>query len=244
MSGSSTPVSGKQERTMSSRLLTMKFMQRAAASASNRPCPSSSSVPASPIPDPNGHPAKRLKLSSPAPQSPGPNPSTPHSFHRLDDPSTPLAPDRSKDSTQQTYGGNAAETPWILNPSRAIETPGTPKSPWEDISPEEPAIGRRTFGNFKKKPTEKMAVPKAREDVESLSSGDQDDSYEHTDARVHEMTLQDVEGTRGKRRQIEENDWMDKINLKKLRSGGISASSSMRKPGSDAKAFRKDARKG
>jgi hypothetical protein len=185
MSGSNTPLGGKQEKAMSSRLLTMKvshlrrrisiadrctlqFMQRSAASASNQAPSASSPLPANFSRSPQEDSAKRQKLSS-IPQSPDPAALTPRSLYQSDDPTTPLPQGMGKAFTQ-CYGGNEAETPWILNTSRSIGTQEAPRSPLEGTSPPDAVIGRRTFGNFKKKTTENSAADRSKDD-DSLSSG-------------------------------------------------------------------------
>jgi hypothetical protein len=60
---------------------------------------------------------------------------------------------------------------------------------------------------------------------------------------MQRRTTQNVEKSRGKRRQDQDDDRRDKIKLKKMRSDGISASSGMRQSGFAGKKY-KDRRKG
>jgi hypothetical protein len=216
-------------------------MQRSAASASNRAPSASSPLPANFPQSPHEDSAKRQKLSSSIPQSPDPAALTPRSLYQSDDPTTPLPQGMGKAFTQ-CYGGNEAETPWILNTSSSTGTHEAPSSPVEDTSPPDGVIGRRTFGNFKKKTTEISAADRSKDDG-SLSSGDLDEDYEQHGERMQRRTTQNGEKPRGKRRQDQDDDRMDKIKLKKMRSGGISASSGMRQSGFAGKKY-KDKRKG
>jgi hypothetical protein len=288
MSGSNTPASGKQEKTMSSRLLTMKvseqarpkpgpwlsltrvppsqFMQRAAASGSNRSPSTPIHLPANSPRELNGHSAKRRKLSPSVPQSPDPVVSTPGSLYQSDESRTPLPQlqERSKSFTPLSYGGNAAETPWVLNiTSDSVATQQQeqeqPISPQEETLPQEPVLGRRTFGNFKKKSTTTTTTNTAKasskrkdedndndNDNESLSPGELDEDYEQYGERMHgrQPPSSSAEKSRSKRRKDQDDDRLDTINLKRLKSGGISAASGMRQPGFDARKYKRDKRKG
>lgn len=224
---------------MSSRLLTMKFMQRAAASEPKRTPLATPSLSASPHPVLDGHPAKRLKLSSPAPGSPDPNAMSPCSTYQSDGLSTPVVFDTSKTTTEQIHVGNADETFWILKSSRDTWLPDALRSPTQDTSAEETIIGRRTFGNFKKT-AEKMDITRDAGRDDSLSSGELGEDYEPATVRIPEAGID----SRRKRWQLEQDNRMDKINLKKVKSGGISASSSRRNRGPNAKKLTKDRHKG
>ena len=218
-------------------------MQKAAASDLSRTPSTSSPLPASPR-DLDGHSAKRQKISSSVPAFPSPNTSTPRSFYQSDDPSTPMSQEGNQSYTPQNYGGNAAETPWVLNILRSTDERHGPGSPLEYTSPPDRAIGRRRFGNFKKNSGEKKAKTRDGEPDGSLSSADSDEYHERYSERMSGATQQNGAKPTGKRRQDQDDDTMDKINLKKLRSGGISASSGMRQPGFDGRKYKKDKRKG
>ena len=217
-------------------------MQRAAASEPKRNPFAPSSLSTSPHPVLNGHPAKRVKLSSPASRSPDPNATSPYSPYQSDGPSTPVTFDISKTTTEQTHVGNADETFWILKSSRGTWLPDAPRSPTQDTSAEAPMIGRRTLGNFKKT-TEKMAITGEGERDDSLSSEDLAEDYEPAAGHIHEATSPDGMDSWRKRWHIEQDNRMDKINLKRVKSGGISASSNRRNARSDAKKPTKDRQK-
>lgn len=220
-------------------------MQRAAASASDRTPLKSSPLPASSPQDLGEQPAKRQKLSASVPQSPEINASSPCSSYGADDPSTPLTQGNTTSFTPQNYGGNEAESHWVLNTSRSTGIEGTPNSPPEDKWPQDTVIGRRTFGDFKKKSAKKAPIAsRGREDDGSPSSGNSDEDHEEYGERMYGGTMQNGGKSKGQRRQDRDDDRMDKINLKQLKSGGISASSGMRQPGFDGKKYNKDKRKG
>lgn len=219
-------------------------MQRAAASDLSRTPSTSSPLPASPR-DLDRHTAKRQKTSSSVPAFPSPNTSTPRSFYHSDDPGTPVSQEGNQSYMPQSYGENAAETPWVLNISRRTDEGHAPPSPpLEYTSPPDTAIGRRRFGNFKKKSSEKKAKTRDGEPDGSLSSADSDENYEQYSERMSGATQQNSAKPAGKRRHDQDDDKMDKINLKKRRSGGISASSGMRQPGFDGRKYGKDRWKG
>lgn len=220
-------------------------MQRAAASTSSPSSIASSPLPPSSPQDPNGRPAKQQKLFYSVSQSPDPNALTPRSFYSSDDTRTPLPQARNQSFTPQSYGGNAAETPWVLSTPRSTGTLDIPVSPSGDTSPPDAVVGRRTFGNFKKRtPGKAAAKNEQKEGDESLSSADSEDDYEQPSTRTNGRATQNGEKSKGKRRQNPDEYMMDKINLKKLKSGGISAVSGLRQGGYDGRKYRKDKRKG
>lgn len=258
-----------------SNTMATQFMQRAAASAPIRSPSTPASISANSPQEPNGNPAKRQKLSSPSvPQSPDCYVSTPGSPYTPDGLRTPLAQESTRPFNPQNYIGNAAETPWVLTTlsltqQQQQQQEGEPEPepeqhlfpPDEDPSfPLEPVLGRRTFGNFKKKATTSTTKPPAPkhddrdndDDASSLSSGELSEDYEQyaarTSTRRPPSTPDRARGNgnsnnknhkHNKRRDAKEDDsFLDKINLKKLQSGGISAAAGMRPP----RAF--DARRG
>ncbi|KAI9860914.1 MAG: hypothetical protein M1813_005593 [Trichoglossum hirsutum] len=179
MSGSQTPV-GKTPKTMSSRLLTMKFMQRAAASAS-------------PV-TPDESSPKRQKHSSPA------SPATPSS----DLQSVP-APQEVLDR----QAAEAGETRWALSfledgsvtgSHKGLRVVGTSFAGLDDpkaggLENEEQdgqawrsnsIVGRKSFGNFK--PTMKNVKESPQDDpspssnkVSDYETGSDDDSVKGDD---------------------------------------------------------------
>ncbi len=211
-------------------------MQRAAASDTNRTPSISSPLPASPQYD-GGHFAKRQKASSSIPAFPSPSPSVPRPFYQSDSPSTPVSQEKSQNYTSHHHGGNVTETPWVLHILRSTDERHDPSTPLEYTSPPDAVIGRRIFGNYKKKSAQKMARTEDGDPAGSLSSADSDENYEQYEKNYGAKPT-------GKRRQDQDDDKIDRIDLKKLKSGGISASSGMRQPGSDGRKYKKDKRKG
>jgi hypothetical protein len=220
-------------------------MQRAAASASSRKPLKSSPLPASHPQDLGQQSAKRQKFNASEPQSPDLNVSTPHSFSGVDDPGTPMTQQSTRSFTPYNYGGNEAESPWVLNTARNTDVEVIPDSPIQDAWLQEEVIGRRTFGNFKKKSTEKAPTPKrGKEKCGSLSPGNSDEDHEQYSEKMHGAMMQNGGKSKGKRRNDQDGERMDKINLKKLKSGGLSASSGMRQPGFGGKKNSRGKRKG
>ncbi|KAJ6107131.1 hypothetical protein N7523_008454 [Penicillium sp. IBT 18751x] len=139
---SSSPAGAKPEKTMSSRLLTMKFMQRAAATAVAKESQSGSE---------NGPPTpKRARLSTEA-QSPG-TPGTPQA--ELDAINAALKAEEDKRrAAAARQAAEAGETEWVLD----IPTASYPSQPMVvaadslDTEGDTPRGGRRSFGNFKRK---------------------------------------------------------------------------------------------
>ncbi|KAF7510545.1 hypothetical protein GJ744_006391 [Endocarpon pusillum] len=221
----------------------MKFMQRAAASDLGRTPSTSSPLPASPR-DFDGHSTKRQKISPSVPAFPNPNTSTPRSFYQSNDPSTPVSQEGNQSYMPQNYGGNAAETPWVLNVSQRTDEGHAPSSPLEYTSSPDTAIGRRRFGDFKMKSSEKKAKTRDGEPDGFLGSADSDENYEQYSERMSAAAQQNSAKPTGKRRQDQDDNKMHKTNLKKPRRGGISASSGMRQPRFDGRKYKKDKRKG
>ncbi|KAJ5500837.1 hypothetical protein N7463_008087 [Penicillium fimorum] len=143
MSGSSSPA-GKPEKTMSSNLLTMKFMRRAAAAKETQ----------SPSSDVSAHNSKRPRLSTEA-ESPRTS--------DMDAIAAALAAEEEK--RQQAIARAAAEageTQWVLN------VPATPRSTQQpmvlaadslDADDDTYSGGRRAYGNFKRKERKPQTTP-------------------------------------------------------------------------------------
>ncbi|CAI7600562.1 unnamed protein product [Penicillium glandicola] len=159
MAGSSSPA-GKPEKTMSSNLLTMKFMRRAAAAKETQ----SSSSEASP------HNSKRPRLSTEA-ESPRTS--------DMDAIAAALAAEEEK--RQQAVARAAAEageTHWVL------DVPATPQSTQQpmvlaadslDADDDSYSGGRRAYGNFKRKEGKSQTTPRKEGD-----EGGEDDEDEDT----------------------------------------------------------------
>lgn len=217
-------------------------MQRA-ASTPNRAVTISSPFSANISQHVNRHSATRQKFSASDPQTPDLNASSPYPSYHSDDPGTPLSPRSSnRGFTPVITYGNDAETPWVLDILGSFQHQVSSTSQPEDISPENPIIGRRTFGNFKKKTMQKVTPVKNGEN-DSFSSELSGEEGGRNGGKKDKNILQNGESMRGKRRQDRYDDQNDKISLKKLKTTGISASSSMRQPAFMGSKYKKDKRK-
>ncbi|EAW14908.1 uncharacterized protein ACLA_003200 [Aspergillus clavatus NRRL 1] len=145
------PSGSKPEKTMSSRLLTMKFMQRAAATAATKEASQPSSAAGSPKPI-----SKRQRLSTDGlSPSPGATPSS-----DLEAISAALAAEEEKRrEALARQAADAGESEWVLDYPGAVET-------GEEYAAEPLVIaadsldaddddlvngGRQAYGNFKRK---------------------------------------------------------------------------------------------
>ncbi|CEJ59892.1 hypothetical protein PMG11_08493 [Penicillium brasilianum] len=140
----STPAKA-ENKTMSSRLLTMKFMQRAAASAATK-------EPQSPAASDGKHTPKRPRLST-EPDSP----STPQSD--LEAIAAALAAEEEKRrEAMARQAAEAGESEWVLDVPAASYTPQPIVLSADSLDAEDdrPQGGRRGYGNFMRK---KSAVP-------------------------------------------------------------------------------------
>ncbi|KAJ6155872.1 hypothetical protein N7470_006438 [Penicillium chermesinum] len=137
----SSPVAAKPEKSMSNRLLTMKFMQRAAASSATR---EENASEASDGP----HTPKRPRLST-EPNSPA----TPQSD--LDAIAAAIAAEEEKRrSAIAQQAAAAGETEWVLDIPAATPTAPRPivvAAESLDTEHDGASGGRRAFGNFKRK---------------------------------------------------------------------------------------------
>jgi hypothetical protein len=220
-------------------------MQRAAASTSTRtpsqPSPLSANYP----PDFGQQPAKRQKLNAFEPQSPGFNVSTPDSLSGMDDPATPLMQQTARSSTSCYDGGNKAESPWVLHTARARDVGVIQDPPVEDAWLQDNVIGRRTFGKFQKKSAGKApTLSRGGDDDASLSSGNSDEDLEQYAEKMYGAMMQNSGKSKGRRTNAQDGEKMNKINLKQLKSDGLSASSALRKSGVSGKKHSKGKRKG
>lgn len=112
----------------------------------------------------------------------------------------------------------------------------------ETTSSQEDVVGRRTFGNFKKKTTEKVIATEDGDEGDSLGSGALDGDFEQHSSRMYGKISQNGVESISKRKKSPDNDRMDSIRLKKLKNGGISAASGMRQPRFDRRKYTKDKR--
>ncbi|KAJ5181340.1 hypothetical protein N7491_000892 [Penicillium cf. griseofulvum] len=170
MAGSSSPA-GKPEKTMSSNLLTMKFMRRAAAAKETQ----------SPSSDSSSHNSKRPRLSTEA-ESPRTS--------DMDAIAAALAAEEEK--RQQAVARAAAEageTHWVL------DVPSTPQSTQQpmvlaadslDADDDTYSGGRRAYGNFKRKERKPQTTP-------SKEGEDGEDEDDYDDEIINPSNPQEVE---------------------------------------------------
>lgn len=147
----STSSGSKPEKTMSSRLLTMKFMQRAAATAASKETPQTSSPEGSTTSTP-----KRPRLSSEGvSQSPGAAQSS-----DLEAISAALAAEEEKRREAiARQAADAGETEWVLDYSGAEDTANEYATQplvlaAESLDADDDDLvhgGRQAYGNFKRK---------------------------------------------------------------------------------------------
>ncbi|KAJ5366008.1 hypothetical protein N7517_008894 [Penicillium concentricum] len=157
MAGSSSPA-GKPEKTMSSNLLTMKFMRRAAAAKETQ----------SPSSDASSHNSKRPRLSTEA-ESPRTS--------DMDAIAAALAAEEEKrQEAVARAAAEAGETHWVLN------VPVTPQSTQQpmvlaadslDADDDTYSGGRRAYGNFKRKERKPQTTP-SKEGNEHGEDGEDD----------------------------------------------------------------------
>lgn len=170
MAGSSSPA-GKPEKTMSSNLLTMKFMRRAAAAKETQ----------SPSSDASPHNSKRPRLSTEA-ESPRTS--------DMDAIAAALAAEEEK--RQQAVARAAAEageTHWVL------DVPATPQSTQQpmvlaadslDADDDTYSGGRRAYGNFKRKERKPQTTPRKE------GNDDGEDDYDEDEDIVNPSNPQEV----------------------------------------------------
>ncbi|KAL8858631.1 MAG: hypothetical protein Q9178_004925 [Gyalolechia marmorata] len=148
MSQTPTPT-GRPEKTMSSRLMTMKFMQRAAAS-------SSISSPQTPS-TPNGAPpSKRRKTSNTqSPLTQSPLPVTPTTDAQIFQAAVD-AEDAKRVAAIEKFAAQAGETKWVFSTADGVGEQGSGAKKlqfhtagYSDIDQDIEARGRRTFGRYR-----------------------------------------------------------------------------------------------
>ncbi|EKV11018.1 putative zinc knuckle protein [Penicillium digitatum] len=161
MVGSSSPA-GKPEKTMSSNLLTMKFMRRAAAAKETQSLSSDDSL----------HNSKRPRLSTEA-ESPRTS--------DMDAIAAALAAEEEK--RQQAVARAAAEageTHWVL------DIPTTPQSTQQpmilaadslDADDDTYSGGRRAYGNFKRKERKPQITPRKEGNEDDEDDDDEDEDF-------------------------------------------------------------------
>ncbi|CDM29791.1 hypothetical protein DTO013E5_6149 [Penicillium roqueforti] len=180
MAGSSSPA-GKPEKTMSSTLLTMKFMRRAAAAKETQ----------SPSSDASPHNSKRPRLSTEA-ESP--------STSDMDAIAAALAAEEEKrQKAVARAAAEAGETHWVL------DFPATPQSTQQpmvlaadslDADDDTHSGGRRAYGNFKRK-ERKERKPEDDEDEDTIVNPSNPEEV----AKMQEKSRLKAEAKAGKTRQ-------------------------------------------
>ncbi|CAG7915596.1 unnamed protein product [Penicillium olsonii] len=168
MSGSSSPA-GKPDKTMSTNLLTMKFMQRAAASKEAASKEAASKVIPAPSEDSKGRKSKRPRLSTEA-ESPRNS--------DMDAIAAALAAEEEK--RQQAVARAAAEageTHWVLDVPAAPQRSSQPvvvAADSLDADDDDYSGGRQAFGNFKRK-EKNPPPPPPKKDEKKYQNDDYED---------------------------------------------------------------------
>ncbi|CAP96364.1 hypothetical protein E8E15_004969 [Penicillium rubens] len=168
MSGSSSPA-GKPEKTMSSNLLTMKFMRRAAAAKETQ----------SPSSDDSPHNSKRPRLSTEA--------ESPRTSDMEAITAALAAEEEKRQQAVARAAAEAGETHWVL------DVPAMPQSTQQpvvlaadslDAEDDTYSGGRRAYGNFKRKERKPQTT--------SRKEGDEDDEDEDEDTIINPSNPQEV----------------------------------------------------
>ncbi|KAL9623371.1 MAG: hypothetical protein Q9160_002264 [Pyrenula sp. 1 TL-2023] len=220
MAGPETPSGGG--KAMSSRLLTMKFMQRAAAAASSasNKSPHSSNSTTYATPNSDVHTTKRRRLSPSLNSSPASIPVTPITPMPTDFSASVSAAVAAEEAARVEAlardCGVTAETKWILNypglpnavdngtsDQNAPEIDGSSNSSHEET----PMSGRRTYGNFRRR----KRFGEGR--VEELHAGD--GASDEDDERQKQTKVEGVYASKAQRKLRDGTD-PDKANLRGL----------------------------
>ncbi|GAD92086.1 hypothetical protein NFIA_040050 [Paecilomyces variotii No. 5] len=227
MSGSSTP-GAKPEKTMSSRLLTMKFMQRAAHSAANNAA-------ASPSEDGRTTP-KRARLSTDAAES---SPATPSSD--LDAISAAIkAEEQKRAEAVARQAAEAGETEWVLDFPGA-ESPVSAYPQADIVSADswdvqdEVSGGRRCYGNFKRK-------KKSAYDAVDIDSDDDFAVTDPSDPAQIQAMMERAQAKAAKKTNAQRKFDPDKVRLRDLTSISGSRETPRSRPDSDKKKKKRKSR--
>ncbi|KGO63621.1 hypothetical protein PITC_050030 [Penicillium italicum] len=172
MAGSSSPA-GKPEKTMSSNLLTMKFMRRAAAAKETQ----------SPSSDASSQNSKRPRLSTDA-ESPRTS--------DMDAIAAALAAEEEKRQQAVTRAAaEAGETHWVLNvpaTTQSTQQPMVLAADSLDADDDTYSGGRRAYGNFKRKERKPQTTPRKGDNED-----DEDDYDEDEDTIINPSNPQEVQ---------------------------------------------------
>ncbi|KAJ5803753.1 uncharacterized protein N7518_000056 [Penicillium psychrosexuale] len=177
MAGSSSPA-GKPEKTMSSTLLTMKFMRRAAAAKETQ----------SPSSDASPHNSKRPRLSTEA-ESPRTS--------DMDAIAAALAAEEEKrQNAVARAAAEAGETHWVLDfpaTSQSTQQPMVLAADSLDADDDTHSGGRRAYGNFKRN----KRKPEDDEDEDTIVNPSNPEEV----AKMQEKSRLKAEAKAGKTRQ-------------------------------------------
>ncbi|KAJ5907233.1 uncharacterized protein N7473_004149 [Penicillium subrubescens] len=169
----SSPKAAKADKSMSSRLLTMKFMQRAAASAATK-------EPQSPDAEDGKRTPKRVRLST-EPNSP----STPQSDLEAIAAALAAEEDKRREAVAR-QAAEAGESEWVLDVPATNYTPQPIVLTADSLDAEGdvPQGGRRAYGNFmRKKPV--VPVVETKPGEKNTDGGDFDEEEEEQKIPAH-----------------------------------------------------------
>ncbi|KAG2411577.1 hypothetical protein HFD88_009133 [Aspergillus terreus] len=157
--------SSKGEKTMSSRLLTMKFMQRAAATAAAKESPQTPTESSTPTP-------KRQRLT------PTQSPAGPSSDLEAISAALAAEEDKRREALSR-QAAEAGETEWVLDYGAGAQVPVQPMvvaADSLDADDEDMVLGgRQAYGNFKRKKKTTETPQKANEESDSDEEGSEED---------------------------------------------------------------------
>ncbi|KAL2010773.1 hypothetical protein VTN00DRAFT_6580 [Thermoascus crustaceus] len=233
MSGPSTP-GAKPEKTMSSRLLTMKFMQRAAAAQAAQQSPSTDDNPA----------PKRPRLSTDGPGSTSPATARSSDLEAIS--AAVAAEEQKRAEAVARQAAEAGETEWVLNiPGAAEGTGGYAQQPYIvpagslDAEDEDMAYGgRRSYGNFKRKKAQKTTDEDDTSDSDSEDEDEEDlDENDMSDPSQIDAMIRRAKAQAAKKNKKEKKKepQVKPVNLSRLTSisggGGLISHSGGKKHG-------------
>ncbi|KAI1918436.1 hypothetical protein LOZ58_001711 [Ophidiomyces ophidiicola] len=139
----------RPQKSMSSRLLTMKFMQRAAAASASTPATPASENCAAPAELTTPSP-KRRKVSADASSNPLLNPSS-SDLKAIS--AAVKAEEEKRVAAIAKQAADAGETEWVLEfPAGIITNSPSAKTDRNSVIEEPVDGGRRSYGNYKKRP--------------------------------------------------------------------------------------------
>ncbi|KAJ5775055.1 uncharacterized protein N7511_000066 [Penicillium nucicola] len=173
--GASSPA-GKPEKIMSSNLLTMKFMQRAAASKEAKEAREAESTGESNQPTP-----KRRRVSTEA--------ESPRATEMQAISAALAAEEQKRQEAISRQAEEAGETQWVLDlPAASGYTP-QPVALAADSLDDDSQGGRRGYGNFKRKEREAAAEKQKQEELEArIKERNKPHADTHADKKLNKIT--------------------------------------------------------